>query len=37
MKAAEFWIIAPYQGPAKQAAHIAFLLKQARQLGREGL
>jgi hypothetical protein len=37
MKAAELWTIVPYQGPATRAAHIAFLRKQAKQLGLQGL
>jgi hypothetical protein len=37
MNAAELWTIVPYQGPATRAAHIAFLRKQAKQLGLEGL
>ena len=37
MKAAELWTIVPYEGPATRAAHIAFLRKQAKQLGLQGL
>jgi hypothetical protein len=37
MKAAELWTIVPYQGLATRAAHIAFLRKQAKQLGLQGL
>ena len=37
MKAAQLWTIVPYQGPATRAAHIAFLRKQAKQLGLQGL
>ena len=37
MTAAELWTIIPYQGPATRAAHLAFLRKQATQLGLKGL